>query len=166
MYEVRSSPINTQSFNANSGSVIQFDLPYNKRGQYLDPTTSYIRFKAVYSGGIAGTDKSVLLGTGYSYFPRQEAYGNNSVMLESINELGVLANFLINTQLNASDKVGMAPAFGTPDTHINALSNGGHPIFDTANATTFEHALPIIGILGSGSDKMIPTGAFASLRYE
>ena len=32
--------------------------------------------------------------------------------LETINELGVLANLLINTQLNASDKVGMAPAFG------------------------------------------------------
>jgi len=31
---------------------------------------------------------------------------------------------------------------------------------------TYEYALPIIGILGSGTDKMIPTGAFASLRYE
>jgi hypothetical protein len=164
-YEIRVAPINSQSFNK-AGAVIQFDLPCNKRGQYFDPTTSYVRFKVVFSGGTAGTDKSMLLGTGYSFFSRQEVYGNNSVILETINEYGILANLLINTQLNASDKVGMAPAFGTPDSHLNAMSNGGHLIFDTATATTFEYALPVIGILGSGTDKMIPTGAFASLRFE
>jgi len=164
-YEIRVQPVNAQSFDR-SGSVMEFDLPCNKRGQYLDASTSYLRFKSVFAGGTAGTDKSMLIGTGYSYFSRQEVYGNNSVILESINELGVLANSLINTQLNASDKVGMAPAFGTPDSHVYAMSNGGHYIFDSATATTFEYALPIVGILGSGTDKMIPTGAFSSLRYE
>ena len=99
-FEVRIQPINSQSFS--SGNVIQFDLPCNKRGQYLDPTTTYVRFRATYTHvGVLGTDKSVLLGSGYSYFNRQEVYGNNSITLESINELGVLANLLIQCQLNA-----------------------------------------------------------------
>ena len=165
-FEIRVQPVNSQSFTA--GNVIQFDLPCNKRGQYLDPTTTYIRFKSTYThAGTLGTDKSVLLGTGYSYFNKQEVYGNNSITLESINEIGVLANFLINTQLNASDKVGMAPAFGVSDTHLTAISNIGHSINDSAlNGVTFEYALPLIGILGSGTDKLLPVGSFYSLRLE
>ena len=165
-YEIRVQPVNSQSFT--SGNVIQFDLPCNKRGQYLDPTTTYIRFKTTYThAGAIGTDKSVLLGTGYSYFNKQEVYGNNSITLESINELGVLGNFLINTQLNASDKVGMSPAFGGPDTHTGAISNIGHAINEGAlNGVTFEYALPLIGILGSGTDKLLPVGSFYSLRLE
>ena len=49
-YEIRVQPVNAQSFNS-SGAVMQFDLPCNKRGQYLDPTTTYVRFKALFSGG-------------------------------------------------------------------------------------------------------------------
>ena len=166
-YEIRIQPVNAQSFNA-SGAVMQFDIPCNKRGQYLDPTTTYVRFKATFTqSGTAGADTHILLGSAYSYFNKQEVYGNNSVTLETINELGVLANFLINTQLNASDKIGMAPAFGLPDVHTYAISNGGHLINSTApNQLVFEYAIPVIGILGSGTDKMIPTGAFSSLRYE
>ena len=48
---------------------MQFDLPCNKRGQYLDPTTTYVRFKATYTqSGTAGTDTHVLLGSAYSFF--------------------------------------------------------------------------------------------------
>jgi len=166
-YEIRVQPVNAQSFDK-AGAVLQFDIPSNKRGAYLDPSSTYVRFKATYTqSGAAGTDTHVLLGSAYSYFSRQEVYGNNSLVLESINELGVLANFLINTQLNSSDKVGMAPAFGVPDTNSYAVSNGGHLINSTApNQLTFEYAIPLIGVLGSGTDKMIPIGAFASLRYE
>ena len=166
-YEIRVQPVNAQSFST-AGSVIQFDIPCNKRGQYLDPTTTYVRFKAVYTqSGTAGTDTHVLLGSAYSYFNKQEVYGNNSVTLETINELGVLANLLLNTQLNSADKAGMSASFGLPETTTTCVSNVGHIINGAApNQLTFEYAIPIIGILGSGTDKFIPTGAFNSLRYE
>ena len=92
-YEIRVQPVNAQSFSS-SGAVMQFDLPCNKRGQYLDPTTTYVRFKATWAqSATAGTDTHILLGSAYSYFNKQEVYGYNSVTLETINELGVLANF-------------------------------------------------------------------------
>jgi hypothetical protein len=99
-YEIRVQPVNAQSFDK-AGAVLQFDIPSNKRGAYLDPSTTYVRFKATYTQSGAATDTHVLLGSAYSYFSRQEVYGNNSLVLESINELGVLANFLINTQNKA-----------------------------------------------------------------
>ena len=52
-------------------------------GQYLDPTTTYVRFKVIYThSGTVGTNYSYLLGSAYSYFNKQEVYGNNSVVLK------------------------------------------------------------------------------------
>ena len=95
-FEIRVQPVNSQSFSP--GSVIQIDIPCGRKNQFLDPTTTYIRFKATYScvGGTAGTDYGRLIGSAYSYFLKQECYGNNSALLESINEVGVLSSMLIN----------------------------------------------------------------------
>ena len=102
-YEIRVQPVNAQSFIA--GNVVQVDIPCGRRGQYLDPSTTYIRFKATYThAGTAGTDYARLLGSAYSYFIKQEVYANNSVVLESINEVGVLTSMLLNCQLNDADK--------------------------------------------------------------
>ena len=165
-FEIRVQPVNQQTFTA--GQVLQFDIPCGKVGQYLDPTTTYIRFKVVYThSGTAGTNFSYLLGTGYSYFNKFEVYGNNSVTLESINEYGLLANTLLQTQLNGADKYGLSSCMGF--NNDNGYSVLGHKIFDattTVNYLTFEYALPLIGILGSGTDKMFPTGNIYSLRVE
>ena len=174
--EIRIQPINAQSFTR--GNVIQIDLPTG-RNTYLDPATTYCRFKITYtSTGAIATDSGYLLGSSYSPFIRQEVYGNNSVLLESINEVGVLASMLLNCQLNSSDKLGLSPAFGfnftgaAVDTQVKGPeSNIGHRIFVTNSSTAldglvFDYAFPLIGILGSGTDKMIPLGALNGLRLE
>ena len=165
-YEIRVQPVNAQSFQA--GNVIQIDIPCGKRGAYLDPTTTYIRFKSTYTAtGTVGTQSSFLIGSGYSYFNRQEVYGNNSVTLETIGELGVLANALLQTQLNGSDKLGLGSCMGFSTT--NAWNCLGHEINQSVGNPgflTFEYALPLIGVLGSGSDKMIPVGSIYGLRLE
>jgi len=51
----------------------------------------------------------------------------------------------------------------------NTLNCLGHEINATAaapSALVFEYVLPIIGILGYGSDKMIPVGDIYGLRLE
>ena len=172
-FEIRVQPVNAQSFTA--GNVLQFDIPCGRRGQYLDPNTTYVRFKATFThAGVAGTDYSCLLGSGYSYFNKQEVYGNNSVLLESINEVGVLASMMFNCQLNDGDKRGLSPTLGfSPvQTAYYASSTAGHLINKTAQAAgvldglVFDYAIPLIGILGSGTDKMWPLGAIYGLRFE
>ena len=66
-FEIRVQSVNAQSFTP--GNVLQFDLPCGRRGQYLDPSTTYVRFKATYThAGVVGTDYSYLIGSVYSYF--------------------------------------------------------------------------------------------------
>ena len=169
-FEIRVQPVNQQSFT--KGNVIQFDIPCGRAGQFLDCSTSYIRYKGVFThAGTNGTDYSYLLGSAYSPFIRQEVYGNNSVLLESINEVGVCASMLLNISLNDADKKGLSPAMGfTNDstTAYGASANTGHRInADTAlNNLVFEYATPLIGILGTGTDKMFPIGNIFGLRFE
>jgi hypothetical protein len=108
------------------------------------------------------------MGSAYSPFLKQEIYGNNSVMLESINEVGILASMLLNVQLNDSDKRGLSPALGFDyQTGLYSSAVAGHQINGSApNGLTFEYAIPLIGILGSGTSKMIPIGSFYGLRFE
>lgn len=171
-FEIRVQPVNAQSFTA--GQVLQFDLPCGRRGQYLDPATSYIRYRITYGAPAAGTtaaDYSYLLGSSYSPFLKQEVYGNNSVLLESINEVGVLANMLLNISLNSSDKAGLSPAMGFSSTTNTASATAGHKIWTSATVGAIEglvheYATPLIGILGTGTDKMFPIGAIYGLRFE
>jgi hypothetical protein len=171
-YEIRVQPVNGSSF-ATAGSVISIDLPCGKNGTYLDPATSYLNFKVTYvHAGTAATHYSRLLGSAYSYFSKQEIYGNNSVLLESISELGVLANMLMNIQLNDSDKRGLSTMLGFTygDTTANACSSSaGHRInFNaTTEGLTFTYSIPILsGIVGSPLDKFLPLGKLYGLRYE
>jgi hypothetical protein len=112
-----------------------------------------------------------LLGSAYSPFIRQEVYGNNSVLLESINEVGVCASMLLNISLNDADKKGLSPSMGFDGDNITAYgasANSGHQINRdaTINNLIFEYATPLIGILGTGTDKMFPIGNIFGLRFE
>jgi len=46
-FEIRIQPVNAQSFTG--GNVIQVDILCGRRGQYIDPTTTYIRYKITYT---------------------------------------------------------------------------------------------------------------------
>lgn len=171
-FEIRLQPINSQSFKA--GNLIQIDVPCGRAAQFIDPTSTYLRFKATYTGGTVDTNTSRLMGSAYSYLLKQEVYGNNSVLLESINELGILANMMCNLQLNDADKRGLSSGMGFAfDTGAYSSSaTAGHLINKTTDAAgvidgqTFDYCIPIMGILGSGTSKMFPIGEIYSLRIE
>ena len=61
--EVRVPPINGNSFPiTTSTQILQFDIPCGGSGDYLDPTTSYIRFKTTcIHGGTVVTNFSRLI---------------------------------------------------------------------------------------------------------
>ena len=171
--EVRVSPINGNSFTVStSQQILQFDIPCGASpGDYLDPTTTYVRFKVAFSSaGASGTDISRILGSGYSFFNLQRVLGNNSSVIEEIPEVGVLVNMLTQCQLSEGDKRGLSSMLGFAfDSTVDVSSaTAGCRIF--ANSTTeglnFEFAVPLIGILGANSDKMIPVGKILGLRLE
>lgn len=168
-------PINGSSFSTGAGSnVIQFDLPAGKRGSYIDTLTTFIRFKATYTGATlpSSTNNGHLMGSAASYFSKLEVYGNNSNQLESIGEYGAINNQLFNLQLNDADKRGLSTAMGFD----HFLSSGydsavaAHYInFDTMHyGTTFEYSIPLMsGVLGClATEKLFPIGAIYGCRLE
>ncbi len=78
---------------------------------------------------------------------------------------------LYQTQMNDSDKHGMSNNLGFAfDVHSadQSSSTAGHKIFynTTIEGLNFEYACPLIGILGSGTNKLIPVGKIFGLRLE
>lgn len=168
--EIRINPMNGASFSA--GNVIQCEIPCGGN-KYLDTSTVYIKFKATFThAGVISTDKSYLLGSGYSYFNKQEIIANSSLPIETITEPGVLANMLFNAELSHAEKNALSSSFGFgfSNTSIGPSSaTAGHAIFSSvANLENliFSYSIPLIGILGAATTKMIPLFAIYGLRLE
>lgn len=88
--------------------------------------------------------------------------------------MGILANMLLNLQLNDSDKRGLSAAMGFEygATAYNSSATAGHLINNNTDGAgvidgqTFDYCIPLIGILGSGTNKMFPIGEIYGLRVE
>ncbi len=81
MHDLRVGPINGNNFTLSSSSqVLQFDISCGGPGDYLDPTTTYVRYKVSYTSAGINTDISRLIGSSYSFFNLQRVLGNNSTV--------------------------------------------------------------------------------------
>jgi hypothetical protein len=112
--EVRFSPINGNLFTVTTfQQILQFDILCGSPGDYLDPATTYVRFKSVFTSASASVvDISRFLGSAYSFFNLQRGLGNNSTALKEIPEVGVLVNMLTQCQLSEGDKRGLSSMLG------------------------------------------------------
>ena len=81
---------------------------------------------------------------------------------------------MFNCQLNDGDKRGLSPCLGFSNQSASyySSSTAGHQINRSAQTAgvmdglNFDYAIPLIGILGSGTDKIWPLGAIYGLRFE
>ena len=74
---------------ATPGRVIMFNIPCGRRGQFLSPRASYLKFK-VNNKGTAGLLPDY---SGHALFNRLELYHGSS-LLEQISEYHVLAHII------------------------------------------------------------------------
>jgi hypothetical protein len=112
-FRLNISPLNKNIFQ-NLDQII-FELPTGRPGNYLDNTETYIKFSVqVQSTAAANVGGSgiYLDNSAYSFIQRVDTY-QSSNLLESINEYGQLANFIIDTSLTKSDKEGLSSMIGT-----------------------------------------------------
>jgi hypothetical protein len=81
---------------------------------------------------------------------------------------------LYNCQLNDGDKRGLSPALGFSyqSNSYYASSTAGHFINKSIQSAgildglNFDYTMPLIGILGSGTEKLFPLGAIYGMRFE
>jgi len=142
-YRINIAPINKNTFTPLDQIV--FELPSGRRGTWLDQSQSYLKFSvqfastaAVSSAGVVtnnfntGNTGIYLENSAYSFFQRLDIY-HASNLLESINEYGQLANFLIDTSLTQSDKAGLSTLIGCNGVHNMVTSvNVGAPTANSA----------------------------------
>ena len=120
-YRISIAPINKSVFNP--GDQIIFEFPTGRKGTWLDQSQSYLKFSVQFAAtanvNVGGTG-IYLDNSAYSFIQRMDIY-NSSNLLETINEYGQLANFLMDTSLTQSDKAGLSTLIGTNATTSNTI---------------------------------------------
>ena len=147
---------NAQTFAA--GSTIIVSVPSGRRNSYLDTKSSYFRMT------VKNTDTSAVSfdGTGYSVLNRLDTFSSGN-KLETIQELGILASYVFDFQLNPAQRVGVSTSFGMSSDIQNPRKGLSIP---ASSQTTL--CLPILSsVCGVFCDKLVPIGRLSDdLRME
>ena len=193
-YRLNVAPLNKTVFTGSDQMI--FEIPCGRKGTWLDQSQSYLKFSvqvganAACAVGVnnAGIYSGIYVdNSAYSFLQRLDIY-HSSNLLETQNEYGQLANFLMDTSLTQSDKAGLSSMLGT--NNLSQLQNaagvyaqygqvaemqragdksgvglaavqlaGGIPA--AAIPSTF--SLPVLsGVIGINASKMLPVGKLTS----
>lgn len=146
-----------------NSQVISFTLPSGMSDSvFMDPVCSTVSFSLIYTVSVAPTavnPVSYLIGSASSFIDQLQVYSNN-VPIESINQYGLLQNFLLQNTVSLSERVGgLSVSMGCDS---NSLQ--GFDIPTAVGSYRFNFCIPLLSILGVNSDKFIPIGSISNLQ--
>jgi hypothetical protein len=155
-YRASIAPTNKSTFAANDMAI--FYVPAGRRGTFLDTAQSYVRM-TVKNGD--GTNQIIMDCNASCFINRLDVF-HGSNMLETIQAYNVLYQYLLDFQLNASQKTGLSSMYGLGQL---ATSRAGGIIGPNAQFTA---AMPLLSAtVGLGSDKFLPIGQLSDdIRLE
>ena len=161
----------TANFGSFTQQVIGFDIPCgNSDSVFLDPSSTTLSFTLTYLctvAAVGGTGATLnLIGSGASFFDQLTLYSNN-VPLETINNYGLLQNFLLNNTVSKSERSGgISVCMGTDDNS----NNGVDLPFTVASATVpirVNFSIPLLSFIGINCpDKLFPIGSVNNLQLQ
>ena len=159
-YKVVLQPINASSFQPSSQII--FQIPAGRRGTYLDPTASFIKFSVQNNDIITSsffTDNNA-----YCFFNRIDEF-NGGNLLTSTQSVNQLMTYLLDFQTNPAQKFGLSNMYGTSTDTDSANCRAGMRISGSQRGT---FSLPIPSpLIGIGADKALPIGRLKDdLRIE
>jgi hypothetical protein len=142
-----------------SGAQIIASIPCGRRNSFLDTQSSYFRITVQ---NLDGTNTLTVDNNAYSLINRIDTF-NSGVKLETQYEVGVLASYIFDMQLSASERHGLSSAMGFSKTLANPRE--GQTIAINAQST---YCLPIFSsVAGMFTDKMVPLWALSDdIRFE
>ena len=160
---VSSLPINGRVFGPSS--QVQFSLPCGRLGAYLDPRTTFLKFKLVNNAASTGHDLKLDHSAHSAIELLEVFYGSTN--LEYIRGYSALATTLIDCQGN-TDRYSKAGTIleGMTDT-VREGTTISKPAAANAPKIGKTFCIPLIsGVIGTLAEKMLPTGAMTrdSLR--
>jgi len=143
---------------------VSFTIPSGMSDSvFLDPVSTTLSFSLTYSTTTASstTAGSInLIGSGASFFDALVLYSNNTP-IETINQYGLLQNFMLQNTVNASERNGgISIAMGADSNSAN-----GQEIAHTGTTSyKYTYCIPLLSVLGVNSEKMFPVGSVNNLQ--
>jgi hypothetical protein len=156
----------TGAFGQYSSQVVSFTIPSGMSDSvFLDPNSTTLTFTLSYSVTTASSVTNGymnLIGSGASWFDSLVLYSNNTP-IETINQYGLLQNFLLNNTVNMSDRYGGISVAMGADTNS---SNGIDLAHSTLGTYRYNFCIPLCSVIGYNCDKFIPVGALNNLQLQ
>lgn len=150
-YRVKLNPTAGTSFVGGSSTTIEFMLPSNLAGSYMDFSQLYLKCKLVPTGAAGNLDKGGI----YSVINRMEMF-NSGAQICTINNYNVLASTLLDTDATIGYKGGCGKVLA------GLQANGSIGEYLTTTGRTF--AMPVILTPFGMQKKLVPLFSLDSLR--
>lgn len=149
-----------------TSQMISFTLPSGMSDSvFLDPHSTTLSFTLTYQLSTASTvtnGRLTNISSGASWFDSLVLYSNNTP-IETVNQYGLLQNFLLQNTVNQSER------FGGISVSMGADTNSATGL-ELANASTglyrYNYCIPLLSVIGVNSDKFIPIGAINNMQLQ
>ena len=155
----------TGAFGNYTAQNISFTIPSGMSDSvFMDTTHTTVSFVLTYTvtGAMTGSVGAScnLIGSGASFIDTLTCYSNNQP-LETINQYGLLNNFLLNNTVSASERYGGISVSLGADTN----SYNGIDLATTAGTYRYSFCLPLLSVIGvNTTDKLFPVGSVNNLQ--
>jgi hypothetical protein len=158
----------TGSFGNFSSQVVSFTIPSGMSDSvFMDPVSTTLSFTMSYTTNATANSTTAsslnLIGSGASWFDQLVLYSNNTP-IETINQYGLLQNFLLQNTVNFSERYGgLSVCMGCDSGNsYNGIDLGA------SNSTTFRYSftIPLLSVIGANSDKFIPIGSINNMQLQ
>ena len=169
----------TLNLNGSNQNII-FDVPCGQgKSVFCDPRFSTINFRVNYE--VVNTPSAAIVtsmqlrSSGYAHFDRQYVQSQSGVLLDDVNNIGMVQDALIALETDVAQRDALALMYGFQyeTATANSLnSNQGHKIVGIDNTTLgaaktvyYSYSMPLLSsLLGKGAKKFFQVGATNKLQ--
>lgn len=158
---------NSGTFGTFTQQIVSFTLPSGmSQSVFLDPASTTLSFTLTYtigtaSAGVTGGSMN-LIGSGSSWFDSLVLYSNN-VPIETINQYGLLQNFLLANTVNQAERYGGISVAMGADTNSG---NGIELAHSSAGTYRYNFTIPLLSVIGANTDKFFPIGSINNMQLQ
>ena len=173
LYNLKPSSVRARSYRAsipssNKSVCVASDqailyIPGGCKGTYLDLNQSYLKMTIQNNEAVAGANYFSFDNLATSIIKRIDTFHSGN-SIDSLQQYNVLMSYIVDAQLNQSEKFGLSNIYGTSSSINLNLARSGLIVYPGQRVTV---CVPLLGAFGLGADKIIPIGQlYDDIRIE
>jgi hypothetical protein len=150
-----------------TSQIVSFTIPSGmSQSVFMDPMATTLSFTMSYTttttiSGLVAPNMN-LIGSGASWFDQLVLYSNNTP-IETVNQYGLLQNFLLQNTVNTAERNGgLSISAGCDSANgLNGIELGYAP-----GTYTYSFTIPLLSVIGVNTDKFFPVGSVNNLQLQ